>query len=409
MRPVFQPVPTHELKKMRLRFLRPFVFLVAIAPLHVRAQQVALRDLPKATTEIDDPFSLINSAVEIKPGVVLTFDGVEAELAKVDFNTGSRSVLGRQGSGPGEYKALAGIFRLAGDTIWLLDAAQMRMVVYNPDLKAGTTFPFMTFDAKTSAALTAPFHNDRRGRLYASSMKIQAGGNRNNAAMQFPDSVGLVRVDPRASGGAEITELQRLKYPVSGTPQMQQNGTAFKYTMAYPGLVAADPWVVFPDGRIMIVRGATYTVEIIGADGKKGASTRIPYDRIKVTDADRKAEMDEARRQMQEQIGAARKMMPPGITMEFELLPPASWPDEYPAVAPLAAFAAPDGHMWVRRSIPVRIGREQWDVIGPTGKLVARWRLPAKTTIAGVGQGVVYAVRTDADDLRYIQRIQLPR
>jgi hypothetical protein len=222
--------------------------------------------------------------------------------------------------------------------------------------------------------------------------------------MTIPDTTGLVRVDPRGKAGR--TEIARVRFPTSGKPDMKVNGTNIKYTMAYPGLVASDPWTVFPDGRIAIVRGATYTVEYISPDGKK-TSSRIAYDAIKVTDADQKAEMTEARKQMGEQGKAAQKMMPAGMTMDFELLPPADWPANYPPVAPLGALAGPDGRLWVKRSTPIRVNREQWDVIDQAGKLVARWRLPAKTTIVAVGQGVVYAVRTDEDDLRYIQRVEV--
>ncbi|HSA56529.1 MAG TPA: hypothetical protein VLE53_12550 [Gemmatimonadaceae bacterium] len=371
------------------------------------AQQVPVRELPRPAREIEDPFSLITGAMELKPGQIILYDGVDGELVIVNFADGSRTPLGRQGSGPGEYKSIAGLFRVPGDTIWALDAAQMRVVVFTPDLKPGTTFPFMMFDAQAGTALTAPFQSDGRGRVYSSAMKIQAGGGRGAMSMQFPDSVGVVRLDPRAA--TERTEVARVRFPMSGNPKMQQNGNSFKYSMAYPGLVAADAWAVFNDGRIVIVRGATYAVEILGPDGRTTASVRIPYDRIPVTDADKKAEMDEAKRQMEEQGKAAQKMMPAGISMEFELLPPASWPDAYPPVAPLGALAAPNGDLWVRRAIPIRVGREQWDVLDRTGKLVARWRLPARTTIVAVGQGVVYAVRTDEDDLRYVQRVELPR
>lgn len=383
--------------------------VVALAPLapSAFAQQVPLRELPKPTREIDDPFSLIVGAMELKPGQIILYDGVEGELVVVNFADGSRTPLGRQGSGPGEYKSIAGLFRQPGDTIWALDAAQMRIVVFNPDLKPGTTFPLMLFDAQSGTALTAPFQSDGRGRVYASAMKIQTGGGRGAMSMQFPDSVDVVRFNARAA--AERTDVASVRFPMSGNPQMQQNGNSFKYSMAYPGLVAADAWAVFNDGRMAIVRGANYAVEFIGPDGRSTGSVRIPYDRFPVTDADKKAEMDEAKRQMEEQGKAAQKMMPPGISMEFELLPPASWPDAYPPVAPLGALAAPGGELWVRRSIPIRVGREQWDVLDRTGKLVARWRLPAKTTIVAVGQGVVYAVRTDEDDLRYVQRVQLPR
>jgi hypothetical protein len=213
-----------------------------------------------------------------------------------------------------------------------------------------------------------------------------------------------VRFDPRGKGAR--TELTKVRFPTSGKPDMKVNGTAIKYTMAYPGLVASDPWAVFPDGRIAIIRGATYTVEFVGTDGKT-TSSKIQYETIKVTDADKKAEMDEARRQMGEQGKAVQKMMPANMTMDFELLPPVEWPANYPPVSPLGAMAAPDGRLWVKRSIPFRTGRELWDVIDPAGKLVARWRLPAKTTIVAVGQGVVYTTRTDEDDLRYLQRVEV--
>ena len=282
-----------------------------------------------------------------------------------------------------------------------------RITAFNPDLTPGTTFPMLMLDQSTMTVLTAPFASDRTGRLYSSAMKIQAGvggGSGNDMQMTLPDSVGLVRFDPRQ---AARTELTKLRFPISGKPEISRAGNSMKYSMAYPGLIAADAWAVFPDGRIAIVRGATYTVEFIAPDGTKSAGGRIAYTPIKVTDADQKAEMGEAKRVMAEQLKVAQKMMPAGFSIEMELLPPATWPANYPAIAPLAALAAPDGRLWVRRSIPFRVGHEQWDVIDATGKLVASWRLPAKTTIAAVGQGVVYTVRTDQDDLRYLQRVEI--
>jgi hypothetical protein len=370
------------------------------------AQSVPLRDLPKPVREIEEPFSLIGpgGAIEIKPGKVLVVDATEMELSVVDFSTGTKTAIGRQGSGPGEYRAPAGLFRLQGDTIWVLDAMQQRLVAFNPDMTPGTTIPLMVFDQSTMTAYTAPYFNDRKGQLYASGMVMNPGRGSSGVQMSIPDSVGLVRFDPRGKGAR--TEVTKLRFPTSGKPEMKVNGTAIKMTMAFPGLVASDPWTVFPDGRIAIVRGATYTVEIIGTDGKK-TSTTIPYETFKVTDADQKAEMDEARKQMKDQGKAVQKMMPANMTMDMEMLPPAEWPSNYPPVSPLGALAAPDGRLWVKRSIPFRVGREQWDVIDPAGKLVARWRLPAKTTIVAVGQGVVYTTRTDEDDLRYLQRVEI--
>jgi hypothetical protein len=407
---------THELFVLRLSYrsvlLAALLFLAA-SP--ANAQQIPVRDLPKPSKEIEDPFTMITGALELKTGQVLMVDVAEMDLILVDFAKGTRSILGRKGSGPGEYRTPTAMFRTAGDTLWVYDQAQARWTTWGPDLKpAGATIPMMPFDQTTSTALAAPMVGDRRGNFYASGLKMNigrgggAGGARGNIQMDFPDSVGLLRIDPRDA--TKRTEITRVKFPVSGKPEMKMLGErAMKYTMAYPGMVSADAWVVFPDGRIGVVRGNPYTVEFITPDGKSSAPVRIAFTPIPVTDADKKAEMDEAQRVAKEQISAAKKMMPAGFTMDFEMTPPASWPSVYPAITPLAAFAAPDGRLWVRRAIPIREGQEQWDVIDAAGKLVAKWKLPPKTTIVGVGTGVVYASRTDADDLRYAQRIEIPR
>ena len=372
------------------------------------AQSVPVRDLPKPSREIEDPFSIVAGVLELKPGQVLAIDATEMSLLHVDFAKGTRTAVGRQGSGPGEYRGPAGLLRVRGDTIWLLDAMLQRITAFNPDLTPGTTFPLLMLDQSTMTVLSAPFFSDRTGKLYSSAMKIQAGvgGGGNDMQMTIPDSVGLVTFDPRQ---AARTEVAKVRFPVSGKPQISRAGTALKYTMAFPGFVASDPWAVFPDGRIAIIRGATYQVEFISPDGKKTTGPRIAYEPIKLTSADQKAEMDEAKRLMEEQGKVAQKMLPAGITMDFEMTPPASWPANYPALGALNALPGPDGRLWVRRAIPFRVGREQWDVIDAAGKLVASWRLPPKTTIVAVGQGVVYSVRTDEDDLRYLQRVEIPR
>jgi hypothetical protein len=382
------------------------VALLAAANCQLAAQPT-LRDVPKPATEFPDPFSSISAAAEIRAGVLLIFDAAEGELAVVDLARGTRSPLGRQGSGPGEYRTPAGIFVIRGDSIWVLDATQMRIVVFGPDLKPGTTFPFMTFDTESGTALTSPIFADRSGNIYASALPIEMARGGANTAMKFPDSVSIVRLDPRSK--STKSSIARVRFPTSGQPRMEQSGNTLKYTFAYPGLVASDPWAVFPDGRIAIVRGASYSVEFIAPGGSRSPAVQVPYEPFPVTEADKKAEMEDARRRLAEQTKQVQRMLPPNVSMTFEMLPPASWPDRYPAVAPMGAMAAPDGRLWVKRAVPVRLAREIWDVIGSDGRLLARWRLPAKTTIVALGRDAIYTARTDTDDLRYLQRIALPK
>lgn len=392
------------------RFVRCIAVVFVAAVLASRpalAQQLAMRDLPKPTQEIEDPFSLVGIAIEIRGGQLIVADAADQQLFIVDFAKGTRTALGRQGSGPGEYRAPAGVFRLHGDTIWVLDAAQMRIAAFTPDLKPGTAFPFLLFDQQSSMALSGPYFADNRGRLYASAMPIKTAQSASGAKLQIPDTIGVVRVDAREKGAR--SEITRVRVRSTGNPEMQRSGNTLKYTMAFPGLVASDVWTVFPDGRVAIVRGGPYTVEFISADGRRSTPVAVPYERFKVTDEDKKAEMDQAKREMGEQQKAVQKMIPANFSMTFELTPPEKWPNEYPAVAGFASIPAADGKLWVKRAIPVRRGQEQWDVIDRGGKLVARWQLPRKVTVVAVGDGIVYTVRTDEDDLRYIQRVLLPK
>src|SRR6185369_11450766 len=99
----------------------------------------------------------------------------------------------------------------------------------------------------------------------------------------------------------------------------------------------------------------------------------------------------------------------PNVTLDVTVAPPPSWPSEYPPLALLSVLAAPNGDLWVKRSVPVKLDHERWDVIDRSGKLVARWRLPSKTTVVAVGTGSVYTTRTDEDELRYVQQVEIPR
>jgi hypothetical protein len=243
------------------RFNRIALALVFAVSASLHAQQVTPRDLPKPVKEIEDPFSMIAGALELKSGQVIMIDMAEMDLVLVDFTKGTRTILGRKGSGPGEYRAPQAMMVVPGDSLWVFDAGQMRFASWGPDMKAGATIPMMTFDQTTGTALTSPMVGDRKGRFYASSMKMEmgrsggAGGRGGNVQMSIPDSVGVVRVDPR--NPETRTELARVKFPVSGKPEMKQLGERnLKYTLQFPGLVAADAWAVFPDGRVAIVRGA---------------------------------------------------------------------------------------------------------------------------------------------------------
>ena len=372
----------------------------------LESQTIPIRDLPAPAREIGDPFSYIIAAREHRPGQLLVSDAEEGQVSLVDFSRGTRTPVGRNGSGPGEYTIPAALFRIAGDTAWILDGqgGAARIVSFGPDLKPGPTFSIQLLDASDTTIVQGAMFADLRGRLYSTAMKFRMSGT----GAVIPDSMELVRLDPRASrAGREV--LARVRTPSTGRQDIQNSGGNIKVTTPFPGVVPADAWAAFPDGRIAIVRGASYRVEFILPDGTRPAGTTVEYERYPLTEPDRKAELEAVRQQTAQQMSMVRRMMPANMTIDVQVSPPPSWPAEYPPVAILGVIPASNGDLWVKRSVPVRLGRERWDVVDRSGRLVARWRLPLRTTVVAVGTGAVYTARTDQDDLRYVQRVDLAR
>ena len=93
--------------------------------------------------------------------------------------------------------------------------------------------------------------------------------------------------------------------------------------------------------------------------------------------------------------------------MSYPYTEPARWPDYFPPFLEDAVRSAPDGRLWIRRST---LAGEQpaYDIIDAAGRLVEHLRFPARTRIVGFGEGVIYAVRQDEDDLEHLERFRLP-
>jgi len=87
-------------------------------------------------------------------------------------------------------------------------------------------------------------------------------------------------------------------------------------------------------------------------------------------------------------------------------LPDPEWPASMPPFVYYETFARPNGELWVLRSHKAADARV-YDVFGPASTIVAQVALPPKTRLVGFGNGTVYLVRRDDDDLEYLQRYRL--
>jgi hypothetical protein len=223
-----------------------------------------------------------------------------------------------------------------------------------------------------------------------------AGGSvPTGGTMRFADSVAIVRSDAALQRAETLAwlRLPKMSVEMSGTqsaPQVRMRGAS--------PFVARDAWAVGGDGSVVIARVADYRVERILPNGTRVIGEPIPYTPVRVTPAMKQ----EVVAGMQKQMGEFAAQMPAGFIQS--LIESTEWPEFKPPFQG-GLVVAPDGRLWVPITrAAITGGGATYDVIDARGRLVERVAFPTGTGLLGFGGTAMYVVRTDADDLQYLQR-----
>ena len=360
------------------------------------------RTLTTPAAEVAEPFSAIGGVRELRDGRVLVVDRREKAVRMVNTTTGAVTQVGREGSGPGEYGLPMMLMPLPGDSTLLFDGVNARYQVIDPAGEMAGSFSLAGEARPGALAIGLPRGADGAGRLYflqRNFMSDPAGR---------ADSAAIVRYDRGRKAVDTVTYVGMPPAVVQSSGGGGQRNV--RITMAAP-FTPQDEWAVGSDGRVALVRVADYRVEWVAPNGQRVRGPAHPYTPVKVTSADR----DAIREQRQRGGGMAVVRTiggPPGggsgaqSAGSAQLPPPdvGELPDVKPPFTSGAAVVAPDGALWVLRTRPAEDKVPSYDVFDSFGRRVGRVVLPRDTRLAGFGQRSVYLVRTDADDLEYLQR-----
>lgn len=367
------------------------------------------RTLARPDAEFSEPFTQVTGVRELRDGRVVAIDSRDKIVQVVDFKAGSGVKVGREGSGPGEYAFPTHILPLPGDSSGVYDMLNSRMLVVLPNGKTG---PFITIDQPATQGpgggmvrigSAAPRYTDARGRLYWTGQAFSPptdGGPPKSA-----DSVPVLRYDRTTKKTDSLAWVRVAK----GNVQTSGGGGNVQVRMGVANPFAArDEWAVTPDGRVAVLRSPEYRVDWYGPTGKSSSAT-IAYDKIKVTEQHKEQWRESRKSQTSVMVTvnngqrSVRTGPPPANIPD-----PGNWPDVMPPFLENAVFVAPNGLVWVNRTRDAGDESADFDVIDASGKVVMKVELPKKVRLVGLGNGVVYGVRTDEDDLQYLQRYRLP-
>jgi hypothetical protein len=158
-------------------------------------------------------------------------------------------------------------------------------------------------------------------------------------------------------------------------------------------------WIAMPDGRIAQVEAEPYHVAWLGQNGRPVRGPTVTYQPVRITQRDKEAWADQAG------TGQAIMRGPQG-TQTMRVPRPNLDEVDFPEVKPPfeAVFATPDGEVWVRVSRSATATRQLYDVFNGQGQRVRQVELAEGRRLVGFGNGTLYAVRVDEDDLQWLER-----
>ncbi len=362
----------------------------------------AERRLDRPDASYPEPFSLLTGIRELPDGRVLVSDGIDQTLVWLDLATGRTTALGRTGQGPGEYRSPDALFPMPDGATLLMDLGNGRLSLYGADgrylesmsIAQGTPGPGA---GPGGLRLILPRAVDGRGRMY-----FQQPGGIGPGGVPA-DSQAVLRYDRRA-GVLDTVAFVKVAPPAVRTTGTASNQNVRMMPRPFP---ASDGWAVAPDGRLAIVRAADYRVEWVTPTGRVRGQP-VTARPVPVRDAER--------REWASSVGSGLSISMENrngeVTTNFRRGRPGAqepdlsgveWPSHKPAFVSANVFATPEGDVWVERSVAAGAPRE-YDVFNRQGTLTRRVILQRDRRVVAFGSGTVYVVRSDEDDLQYLER-----
>lgn len=298
--------------------------------------------------------------------------------------------IGRPGSGPGELGIQSvGVLVGPGDTVFVPDIGQQRVVRFTRDGQDAGTFPIPLTEGVSIRWVMTP-----DGMLVQQTRAIAAAGQAppEHDYLLLRDRDGAIRDTLLALPTGQSFQMQ-----AGGPPKMR--------------LFEAEPvWALLSDGRTVFGVNSEFSLRVYDGDGQLERIVRRPFHQSPVTEADRSAILLFIREAMNTQ-GA-----PPQIAEQF--LSTIEFADFYPAFASL--LGGPDGSIWAQRIQTAEdvaaaggefsvqdIGGPIWDIFDAEGRYLGELELPARFTPHKILGDGIWGVWRDELDVQHVRRLRL--
>lgn len=326
-------------------------------------------------------FGRVNAIRELPDGRVLVSDDVENRLFVTDPALTTTKAIGRNGSGPGEYRRPGPLYALSPESTLFMDAERpRRWLVLVGDSIVRTLPP------------DDPIASRLRGEIYGMDANGRILTTRGIGAEQLgPQRSRLRSVAVLASrtNARDDTVLQLRGYDQFVT----QGGTREQPLYIVTQLLGSNEELVrlFPDGWLGVVRIDPYRVEWRTPDGVLIRGPELGWSWPRVDG--RLKDLETQRRRLR------------GVS-QSQPSPP--WADRAGPIRG-TALPTPEGSLLILRSLWLQPANDNhYDLVNRSGQLVGRLALPDSERVVGFGARSAYIAVTDADGFQRLRRHPWP-
>jgi len=320
------------------------------------------------------PFYHITGVVALRDGIVVANAGTH-ELRFYGRDGSLRSVAGRQGSGPGEFRVITWIQAMPGDSLLVFDGGQRRMSVWTASgeyvrdiaIRFGTPRVEPGFLAIPPSPLG--MFSDREF-YFIGSVAIRP-------APEFQRATGpLVRSTLTMQESDTIANLAVMEMqPGVGSPLPPMREIAFPRMLRY----------AFGQDEFAITDGAGYRIDRYTRSGRLQTSVRVDRELAAVSRRDRELYLREERDRPDDVIFGSH----------------------FPAYSEL--WYDRDGRLWAGLYRRPSAEERLWDIFDSAGKLLLTLKAPASLQLVAADAEQVYAIHTDHLDVPTLRAFELPR
>lgn len=399
-------------------------------------QPVPIIALSPATERTSTAVGSVAGLKQLPDGSILVNDVRRRRLLIFDRSLASCTLVADSASVSGmpyPQSVIGGLMEYRADSTLLIDWDSRVFLVIDPN-------------GRISRAMAHPKSDDlvNLNYNYASSAGVDANGRFIYRAKPSPpgstsqsvgsdnllpparitDTISLVRADFDKRIIDTIASVT-IPHIEPRTTTAGPNGKPGFVLRVNPLPAAPDDWAVLSDGSLAIVRAHDYHIDWVLADGTAVTTARMPFDWRRVTDQDKQAKVDSARKIIDSLAATRRpygsttrttsdmtgKVVVDTIIPSISFVPFAEMLDYLAPIRSGSLKADADGNLWILPTTSLQAaGGLLYDVVNRKGELFERVRLPPKRNIAGFGRGgVVYLFWQDGTNGYYIERTSIRR